>query len=420
MLNYLLDMFDLMNSWSTHVQQLLLRKESIDNVVQTLSEVTNNPFYYCDASFRTITIRDDQALITSSDIYRYQVDHGRHPIEAIASMMKSGDLERINKRRDAWLFEDSATYRIPFVSKTVFCHGSVFGHIFVIETNSSQSVCDIDVLEELGNLITLFVEHHYRAYPASGRHHEQTLKDLLSGKKLDREEVDSLLTLFTWEGDDPLQVLAFELEQTREARDTGNVQVQVIEGALPAKALVFGSCVVSILNRSEARGVRDLDQLESLCKQFGWNAGVSDVFENIERIEPYCEQAFAALQIGSKSKPDETLHHYHTYLLPHLRASLMSQMEDPLLQHCDVITLERHDEKTGSSLAKTLYSYLRNERIMSKTSAELFMHRNSVMYRIEKIKQLIVSDLDDPDNRLALLISLEVAKAKKEASERRP
>ncbi len=57
---------------------------------------------------------------------------------------------------------------------------------------------------------------------------------------------------------------------------------------------------------------------------------------------------------------------------------------------------------------------------MSKTSAELFMHRNSVMYRIEKIKQLIVSDLDDPDNRLALLISLEVAKAKKEASERRP
>ena len=225
-LNYLLDMFDLMNSWSTHVQQLLLRKESIDNVVQTLSEVTNNPFYYCDASFRTITIRDDQALITSSDIYRYQVHHGRHPVEAIASMMKSGDLERMNKRRDAWLFEDSATYRIPFVSKTVFCHGSVFGHIFVIETNSSQSVCDIDVLEELGNLITLFVEHHYRAYPASGRHHEQTLKDLLSGKKLDREEVDSLLTLFTWEGDDPLQVLAFELEQTREARDTGNVQVR--------------------------------------------------------------------------------------------------------------------------------------------------------------------------------------------------
>ena len=43
MLNYLLDMFDLMNSWSTHVQQLLLRKESIDNVVQTLSEGDQQP-----------------------------------------------------------------------------------------------------------------------------------------------------------------------------------------------------------------------------------------------------------------------------------------------------------------------------------------------------------------------------------------
>ena len=129
--------------------------------------MTNNPFYYCDASFRTITIRDDQALITSSDIYRYQVASRQAPVEAIASMMKSGDLERMNKRRDAWLFEDSATYRIPFVSKTVFCHGSVFGHIFVIERRTrAKSVCDIDVLEELGgNLITLFVEHHYRAYP---------------------------------------------------------------------------------------------------------------------------------------------------------------------------------------------------------------------------------------------------------------
>ncbi len=418
-LNYLLDMFDLMNSWSTRVQQQLLRKDEIKDVVMSLSEVTSNPYYYCDASFRTVAIRDDQSLITSSDIYRYQVDHGRHPIEAIASMMKSGDLDKINKRHDAWLFEDSATYRIPFVSKTIFCHGGVFGHVFIIETNPSQSVCDIDVLEELGNLITLFIEHHYRTYPTLGRHHEQTFKDLLSGKHLEREEIDSLLTLFSWEGDDPLQVLTFELDRDQGARDIGNVQVQVIENRLPAKCLVIGNCVVGVLNRSESRGTRDLGQLESLCEQFGWNAGLSDVFSGIENIRPYYEQAFAALQIGTRKNRAEVLHHYHAYLLPHLRASLISQMEDPLLRHCDVTTLERYDEETGSSLTETLHVYLRNERIMSKTSADLFMHRNSVMYRIDKIKQLIVSDLDDPDNRLALLISLEVAKAKKEADEQK-
>ena len=167
--------------------------------------------------------------------------------------------------------------------------------------------------------------------------------------------------------------------------------------------------------------MRDPISLNRFASSSAGTPGVSDVFENIERIEPYCEQAFAALQdrleveAGRNAAP-----------LPHLPSPPPARIADvadgrPLLQHCDVITLERHDEKTGVEPRQdAVFVPLRNERIMSKTSAELFMHRNSVMYRIEKIKQLIVSDLDDPDNRLALLISLEVAKAKKEASERRP
>ncbi len=184
-LNYLLDMFDLMNSWSTHVQQLLLRKESIDNVVQTLSEVTNNPFYYCDASFRTITIRDDQALITSSDIYRYQSASRQAPRRGHRLHDEVG-----RPRANEQATRRMAVRRQRNLSHSLRVEDGVLPRKRLRPTSSSsrrtraKSVCDIDVLGGARRQPHNAVRRtSLPSLPASGRHHEQTLKDLLSGKK---------------------------------------------------------------------------------------------------------------------------------------------------------------------------------------------------------------------------------------------
>jgi purine catabolism regulator len=76
--------------------------------------------------------------------------------------------------------------------------------------------------------------------------------------------------------------------------------------------------------------------------------------------------------------------------------------------HNDLRTLADYDKRTGSDLVATLKAYLDNERNVSKTADALFMHRNSIKYRLEKIESLLTSDLNDPDNRLLLHLAINV------------
>ena len=53
-------------------------------------------------------------------------------------------------------------------------------------------------------------------------------------------------------------------------------------------------------------------------------------------------------------------------------------------------------------------NYLLTERSISSTAKIMHMHRNSVIYRLNKIQEILGLDLNDPDVRLRLLISFKI------------
>lgn len=66
------------------------------------------------------------------------------------------------------------------------------------------------------------------------------------------------------------------------------------------------------------------------------------------------------------------------------------------LCHPGVLTLTRYDRAYDSNLRDTLYTYLMNNHNISETSRQLFMHRNTTIYKINKIGELTGCDLNDP------------------------
>ena len=55
-----------------------------------------------------------------------------------------------------------------------------------------------------------------------------------------------------------------------------------------------------------------------------------------------------------------------------------------------------------------LYYYISSERNISLTAKKAHMHRNSIIYRLRKIQDMLEIDLDDPDVRLRLMISFKI------------
>ena len=86
-------------------------------------------------------------------------------------------------------------------------------------------------------------------------------------------------------------------------------------------------------------------------------------------------------------------------------ASLYGGSDIVILTHPGVVNLTRYDRANGTNLRDIMFYYLMNDRNIARTSAEMFLHRNTLIYKIRKIEELIGESMNDPYLRHALIFS---------------
>lgn len=60
-------------------------------------------------------------------------------------------------------------------------------------------------------------------------------------------------------------------------------------------------------------------------------------------------------------------------------------------------TLRLYDEKNSTNLLKTLETYIDNQRNIGKTAEKLYIHRNTLKYRIKRIEEILECNLDEEE-----------------------
>ncbi len=72
----------------------------------------------------------------------------------------------------------------------------------------------------------------------------------------------------------------------------------------------------------------------------------------------------------------------------------------------EILELKKHDEENDTDFLETLYAYISKERSLVNTAELLNVHRNTIVYRVGKIEEIINLDLDDSNIRYHVLISI--------------
>lgn len=71
-------------------------------------------------------------------------------------------------------------------------------------------------------------------------------------------------------------------------------------------------------------------------------------------------------------------------------------------------TLEDYDMRNRADLIKTLEAFFNCHGNLSQTAEQLIVHRNTLLYRMNRISQIAEIDLDRPETRLALHLALTI------------
>lgn len=141
--------------------------------------------------------------------------------------------------------------------------------------------------------------------------------------------------------------------------------------------------------------------------------GVGCLRERVSELSDSCLEARKALEIGNHCLPKQTVVHIHDVLVEQM---LQDTADHPVLQTLYeeyIVPLEVYDQEFGANLLITLEAYLRLGSNTKQVAEELFIHRNSVLYRLERIRAILQKDLNNAEVHLRLELAVRLWKVKR-------
>ena len=159
---------------------------------------------------------------------------------------------------------------------------------------------------------------------------------------------------------------------------------------------------------------KDLEKLaQSICdtlsSEFYCNAivGIGSCVTGIKELAGSFKEAQVALEVGKVFDTERTIVSYENLGI----ARLIYQLPTTL---CDMFLREVFKKGSIDSLDQetlfTIQKFFENNLNVSETSRKLFVHRNTLVYRLEKIKKLTGLDLREFDDAIVFKVALMVNK----------
>ena len=212
-------------------------------------------------------------------------------------------------------------------------------------------------------------------------------------------------------------LLRLEYQQNQDAIPW-NYIIGRLERIFPFSNITTYRGDILILARKTKRGNRlplDRSRLIPLLEQFNGYIGISNTSEFLTSLPPVYHQIEDALRIGRVMDPEQRIFYYEDYSMYQiieLAAEAASHRLNSrnLVHLCNnaLIALMLYDKKNGTNLVEVLHVYLLNERNASETAKILYLHRNTMLYKIRKIEEILGDSLNDPVLRQRLLFSYDV------------
>jgi len=388
------DCFSAMNAWDELLHQKILEGCTLDELLRISGEIFNNPTMLDDPGFRVLARNTAPFASQFRDQeWAFVRDNGYHSPEYVNTILDSPEYQRSLAEPVRPFIQDYPFLSHPFLCSPVRRGGAVVGFFSVI------GVCVplTPGLEDLCEYFTSILSGVMSEKPLAVREGRrdpgyELLADALDGRITNPER---LQTAFFRAGISPGQrsCVAFFAPEEPSPSDRfmflriSDKLVKQMKNCCP----VVMEDGIALLFREEAGPSSRKDVLgisEEFLRFSRMVLGFSLSFTKPDDIRFYCRQARAAAKYGPLAKPGGRIFHYEQAAVYDLLNACGDREARSVMAHPAVFLLAEHDRTKGTAFLPTLRAVLRHRCDTAAAAAELYIHRNSLYYRIKQITEL--------------------------------
>ncbi len=405
------------------ITEALTGEHSLIQLIQTVRRYLNNPVFLTGTGFQMLAYDCPESVEPLfQKLILNRGDFSVFPARETELLLHEYEQRRFQMKTELVKEGETAcSCRIfPVTDKEM-----LLGFLCVLELKDSMSKEDFRIVEELRSIISLeLLRHSLRGI--SQKYMKNNFVRVLLGQVNSLPEIEAQCDLYGFpymkkrvclvvrmaSHTDPSSALYKNREETLHRlllRVSSDSDVRFLQFSYNNLLIVYSlfsgrfskeECV----QESMQTGKKLIEALRQ--EQLQVEIGVSDCHSGAAMIREEFEQGLKALKLGKELHPEERIYSYQQDIIYHLLREGLSEEKLNSFYENTVEALDRYDEENHSELADTLKGYFEWNQNITTASQKMYIHRNTLSSRLEKIKEILGNDMNSQQECLVLQLGL--------------
>lgn len=381
----------------------LLNGRNISTVLSSIAEKAGSTLVVIDMSGKVLASSTPFRL--QNTLWLESVERGYCPpdfIEHIRDVRRNAGFSH-QLGATIHLCEDEALY---YLLSRIIVDNSLFGYVFMIQESDYFAVQYQELLPLISHIIADTALKNQDQLTLRSRLQDNILTDILDGIS----DEQALSRIRTGGIDFPEHMCVITVRPLYYHGKTylRTTLLPMLTRIFPTGLTVlYQRNIILILPQNESMTLleEEFTLLQDICERERLLAGISNPFSSPAKLREYYMQALKSCSLSQRMDMKGSIHYYRDLAFYDMIDNLPKEQHLNKYCHPALATLREQDQQKGTHLYETLKVYTLSGFNQNAASEQLFLHRNTMNYRRQRIEELTGLNLEDADTRFLLQYS---------------
>lgn len=403
-----------------HLSRISGSNRGMQALIDEASRILEAPIVVMDSSYSLLAMSNRELQDDETNLAE-QRRIGTITQRNLERMRRDHIYERIRKSSDRMYFSKASDAHHWWMNMLIYVHGVEVAEVGIMEDRRKFGDYDFELMKHLRHLIALEIQRGH----SFGKNYS-VAHNLLVAELLDRNytatevAIRNRSSLLGWQASPFYSVLTVLPEERERHPESffhqGEILASQIIHYLPKAYWRAGERDVAFLIPHERRYTEEIAEdrgLGELLKINRMMGVLSNPVMSLMDARGAYEQTLSMYQVREYFPKDRAIHRYCDHNILHIAHILYQNHALEEFYHPYVLALRDHDQKNHTDFLTTLYYYLTYIDNPTAIAKHLHIHKNTLYYRMNKLREMFPIDLNDGHVRLCLQLTMEMMRLEK-------